>query len=195
MKKPVSRLAVIAGIEAVAAVALFVGAYKIMSNRFSPEKAAMDYWETKADREWSQAYDFCDFPNSDLLTKKMFVEANANNTEPLEYKSVNITDVKQLTGDAVSKLGDLASIFGAESDDYDDYMEDLEDELEDQDLKVYCVVYRKRRRQQISRIHNDDKNRKEKISFLGRMEGCRYRKLGQRCYIYNTGKCRITVEW
>lgn len=60
----------------------------------------MDYWETKADREWSQAYDFCDFPNSDLLTKKMFVEANANNTEPLEYKSVNITDVKQLTGDA-----------------------------------------------------------------------------------------------
>lgn len=141
MKKPVSRLAVIAGIEAVAAVALFVGAYKIMSNRFSPEKAAMDYWETKADREWSQAYDFCDFPNSDLLTKKMFVEANANNTEPLEYKSVNITDVKQLTGDAVSKLGDLASIFGAESDDYDDYMEDLEDELEDQDLKVYCVEY------------------------------------------------------
>lgn len=41
----------------------------------------------------------------------------------------------------VSKHGDLASIFGAESDDYDDYMEDLEDELEDQDLKVYCVEY------------------------------------------------------
>ena len=67
MKKPVSRLAVIAGIEAVAAVVLFAGAYKIMSNRFSPEKAAMDYWETKADREWSQTYDFCDFPNSQFM--------------------------------------------------------------------------------------------------------------------------------
>lgn len=93
----------------------------------------------------------------------------------MEYKSVNITDVKQLTGDAGKQAGSLASIFGAESDDYDDYMEDLEDELEDQDLKVYCVEYiEKGCRQQISRIHNDDKNRKEKISFLGRMEGCRY---------------------
>lgn len=76
-KKPVSKLAIFVAIEAIAAVALFAGAYKITSDRFSPEKVAMDYWEAKADRDWSQAYDYCNFPNSDLLIKKMYVQSKA----------------------------------------------------------------------------------------------------------------------
>lgn len=140
-KKPVSKLAIFVAIEAIAAVALFAGAYKITSDRFSPEKVAMDYWEAKADRDWSQAYDYCNFPNSDLLTKKMYVQSKADQIEPLEYQSVTIKDVRQLTSEAVNQLGNLASMLDADGDDYDDYLDDLEDELEDDDLKVYRVEY------------------------------------------------------
>lgn len=136
-KKPVSKLAIVTGVEVVAAVALIAGTWKILNDRFSPETVAMDYWKATADCAWSEAYDYCDFPDSNLLTKKMYVEAKANSTEPLTYKSVTIRDVNQLTNDVVNQLGKITSVFGVDGDDYDDYAESLKDD----DLKAYSIEY------------------------------------------------------
>lgn len=112
-RKPVSKAVIIAGIEVILAAGLLFGIYKVLSDKFSPETVAMNYWEATMAHEWGEAYEYCDFPDSDLLTKQMYVNANVRNDEIVKYKSVHITDaIDQVR----NQLGDFASIFGKNGD-------------------------------------------------------------------------------
>lgn len=121
--KAILKLIGTISVELVVLVLLIFGAYKILDNRFSPKTIATDYWKATADCEWSEAYDYCDFPESTFLTKELYVAANADNTEPIHYKSLTIKSSNQM--------------------DYEDYNEYLYN-LKDQDQKTYYVQYRKR---------------------------------------------------
>lgn len=52
----------------------------------------MEYWKAATAHDWAAAYDYCEFPDSDFLTRQMYVNANAaRNQEPvLQYKSARV---------------------------------------------------------------------------------------------------------
>lgn len=108
-RKPVSKALIIAGAEVILAVGLLFVVYKVLSDKFSPETVAMNYWEATMAHQWGEAYEYCDFPDSDLLTKQMYVNVNAHNDEIVKYKSVHITDT---VDQAMNQLEDLGSVFG-----------------------------------------------------------------------------------
>ena len=132
-KKPISKLVYVVAGEAVAAIALLAGTFAILSNRFSPDTVAENYWTAVAERDWSQAYEYCEFPENQLLSKEMYVTVNADNTEPLNYKSLKIRDSKEVAEDA---LNDFSSLFGVDTDAYGDYADETES-----DVKSYTVEY------------------------------------------------------
>ena len=83
--------------------------------------------------EWGKAYDYCSFPDSDLLSRQMYVNANANNDEIIDYESVKVIDTVQQAQD---ELSDLNSLLG-------DYVSDETDEtLNNDDMKYYVIEYR-----------------------------------------------------
>lgn len=91
-RKPIpigALLAVI--IEGVLAVALVIGIIFVLNSKFSPESVALNYWKAVTAHQWGEAYDYCEFPESDFLTKQMYVNVNsARDEEPiLQYKSVS----------------------------------------------------------------------------------------------------------
>lgn len=81
--------------EAAAAILLIAGIVWINGKRFSPEKVAEDYWKAVMDCEWGKAYDFCSFPDSDLLTRQMYVNVNEGNDEKTDYESVRVIRASQ----------------------------------------------------------------------------------------------------
>lgn len=113
-RKPIPKTAFVIAAEVVIAVGLIAGIVKVMGDKFSPETVAMSYWEATAAHEWSAAYDYCEFPDSELLTKQMYVNANADNTEILSYKSARLVDMQEAAADAASavtdQLGELGSL-------------------------------------------------------------------------------------
>lgn len=112
--KPIPKAAFVIAAEVVVAAGLIVGITKVMGDKYSPETVAMSYWKASAAHEWSAAYDYCEFPSSELLTKQMYVDANANNTEVLSYKSARVVDLQETASEAASmvtdQLGDLGSL-------------------------------------------------------------------------------------
>ena len=170
--KAILKLIGTISVELVVLVLLIFGAYKILDNRFSPKTIATDYWKATADCEWSEAYDYCDFPESTFLTKELYVAANADNTEPIHYKSLTIKSSNQM--------------------DYEDYNEYLYN-LKDQDQKTYYVQYRKRGADN-RRIYYADKNREKEISVLERVESCTYQQLGRKSLLYHSCGCFLISE-
>lgn len=141
-RKPVSKTAIGIVIEVIAAIALIIGIGKVLSDKFSPEKVAMDYWKAAAACEWASAYEYCDFPDSELLTKQMYINANSNNTEPIPYKSVHITDAGTAAGKMLDQyadgLNELGSLFGV---DVNDTVEQAKKQLNATDARNYVVEY------------------------------------------------------
>lgn len=131
-KKPVPKLLIAVIAEAVAAVALIIGLVMVTGDRFSPETVALNYWEASMNHEWGKAYDYCSFPDSDLLSRQMYVNANANNDEVLDYTSVKVTDAAE---EAKESMGDLSSLLGS------DASEEMDD-LNSDDTKYYVIEYR-----------------------------------------------------
>lgn len=115
-RRPIPKMAIVIAVEVVAAVGLIAGIAKVMGDKYSPETVAMSYWEATAACEWAEAYDYCEFPESDLLTKQMYVNANADNTEALSYKSARAVDLQEAASQAASaaadQLGELSGLLG-----------------------------------------------------------------------------------
>lgn len=141
-KKPLPKLMFVVIAEAVLAVALIAGLFMVTRSRFSPETVARNYWEATMNHEWGKAYEYCSFPDSDLLSKQMYVNANADNDEVVDYESVKIIDtVQQAQDEMQDQLDSLGSLLG----DYDDYVSDAADEMQSQnndDVKYYAIEYR-----------------------------------------------------
>ena len=132
-RKLLPKLMFVVIAEAVAAIALIIGLVMVMGKRFSPETVALNYWEASMNHEWGKAYDYCSFPDSDLLSRQMYVNANANNDEIIDYESVKVIDTVQQAQD---ELSDLNSLLG-------DYVSDETDEtLNNDDMKYYVIEYR-----------------------------------------------------
>ena len=75
-------------------------------------------------------------------------------------------------------------------------MEDLEDELEDQDLKVYCVEYIEKGADSKSAEYiTMTKTGKKKYLFWDEWKVADTESWVSDVIVYNTGKCHITVEW
>lgn len=139
-RKPLPKLMFVVIAEAVAAVALIVGLVMVTRSRFSPETVARNYWEATMNHEWGKAYEYCSFPDSDLLSKQMYVNANAGNDEIVDYESVKVIDtVQQAQDEMQDQLDGLGSLLG----DYGDYVSDAADEAQGSgDIKQYAVEYR-----------------------------------------------------
>ncbi len=91
--KPLSMLLIAVILEVIFAAGLILGIYKVIDSRVSPESVAMAYWKAEMNHDWGKAYDCCDFPESDLLTKQMYVNVKANDDETVKYSSVHISEV------------------------------------------------------------------------------------------------------
>lgn len=91
-KKPVPKALIAVIFECLLAAGLIVGIVLTLNNKFSPESVALKYWEAVMAHEWGQAYDYCEFPDNDLLTKQMYVNVSTagNSKTPLQYKSVRV---------------------------------------------------------------------------------------------------------
>lgn len=91
-KKPVPKALIAVVFECLLAIGLIVGIVLTLNNKFSPESVALKYWKAVMAHEWGQAYDCCEFPDNDLLTKQMYVNVSAadNSGAPLQYKSVRV---------------------------------------------------------------------------------------------------------
>ena len=90
-KKKISIAALLAVIfESVLALGLVIGIFFVLNSKFSPESVALNYWKAVTAHQWGEAYDYCEFPDSEFLTKQMYVNVNsARDEEPiLQYKSV-----------------------------------------------------------------------------------------------------------
>ena len=131
-KKPFPKLLIAVIAEAVIAIGLIVGLVKVIGDRFSPETTARNYWEAAMNHEWGKAYDYCSFPDSDLLTRQMYVNANANNTETVDYDSVKVVDASE---EARESMDDLSSLLGSEESDQTE-------NIDSGDVKVYTIEYR-----------------------------------------------------
>ena len=131
-KKPVPKLLIAVIAEAVIAVGLIVGLVKVTGDRFSPETTALNYWKAAMNHEWGKAYDYCSFPDSDLLSKQMYVNANANNTEIDDYESVRITEASEEEKEYMDNLSSL-------SDSGDS---DQRSKKKNNDVKIYAIEYR-----------------------------------------------------
>ncbi len=112
-RKPIPKTAFVIGAEVIAAVALVIGSAKIMEKKCSPETAALEFWKAAAEADWSTAYDYCEFPDSEMLTKQMFVNAHASDTDTIDYKSVEVTDAASVAADQLDSIG---SLFGFDTD-------------------------------------------------------------------------------
>lgn len=131
-RKPVPKLLIAVIVEAVAAIGLIIGLVKVTGDRFSPETAALNYWEASMKHEWGKAYDYCNFPDSELLSKQMYVNANANNDDVLNYESVKVHDMAEEAG---KNLDDLSSMLGYDASDE-------VKKLKSDDTKYYMIEYR-----------------------------------------------------
>lgn len=130
-RKPLNKKVLIAVGEGVLAVGLLVGAFQIMGNKFSAEAVAENYWEAVSNCDWGSVYDYCEFPESELLTAQNFVNIHADDTEVLKYKSVKFMDA----GTKMSQmLNDYRDLFGSSS-------RENEADLEEMDQKLYYVEY------------------------------------------------------
>ncbi len=118
-RKPLSKMVWVIAAEAVAAAALIFGSYKIISSKFSPETVALNYWKAAAECNWEEAYEYCEFPDSEFLTKEMYLDAHASDTEKIDYKSAEVTDIASAASGYLDEysdsLGSIASLFGVDT--------------------------------------------------------------------------------
>lgn len=131
-RKPLPKLMFVVIAEAVAAAALIAGIFMVAKNRFSPETVARNYWEAVMDHEWGKAYDYCSFPDSELLSRQMYVNANAYNDEIADYESVRVIDSM---AEAQSQLDSMSSWLG-------DYAEEAQEMTGGDSMKNYTIEYR-----------------------------------------------------
>ena len=135
-RRPIPKAAVVIAAEVIAAVGLIVGIAKVMGDRYSPETVAMSYWKATAACQWAAAYDYCEFPESELLTKQMYVNANANNTEPVSYKSARAVDLQESVSAAADQLGELSGFLGDMAEAAGEAQESISE-----DVKNYTIEY------------------------------------------------------
>ncbi len=119
-RKPISKAVIVIAIEAVAAAGLIAAGAKIMGDRCSANTAALEYWKATAECDWGTAYEYCEFPDSEMLTKQMFVNAHAGDTEKINYKTAEVVDVKSVVSGYADQYSDelnsLGALFGVDSD-------------------------------------------------------------------------------
>lgn len=118
-RKPLSKLAKIVIAESVLAVALIGGTVTLAKSKTDPKNVAESYWKAMMNQDWSLAYEYCDFPESEMLTKQMFVDAKAGDTKKIQYNSYTIKEKVQETNfnnrkDEKEKEAELQKIFEVE---------------------------------------------------------------------------------
>lgn len=92
-RKPVSKISIVMIIEWIIAIGLIAGIFIIIGEKCSPETVAMKHWEAVAAGEWADVYETCDFPENEFLTKQMYLNANANSTDIISYKTADLIDL------------------------------------------------------------------------------------------------------
>ncbi|MBS6194389.1 MAG: zinc-ribbon domain-containing protein [Clostridiales bacterium] len=141
-RKPVSKAMIAVIIEAVVAVGLIAGICTVLGKKCSPETVVEEYWKATAACKWADAYEYCDFPDSELLTSQMYINANSSNTEPIQYKSMRVVDESAAAEEAMKQMSDgideLGSIFGM---DTDEVMDQAKKELGATDARNFAVEY------------------------------------------------------
>lgn len=135
-RKPISKGIWVIAAEILAAAVLVFGITQILADRFSPQTAAESYWKAVAENKWSEAYEYCEFPDSEMLTEQMYVNANAGNSETLSYKSYQIVDLSKSAEETIEQLGQLSSVLG----DLADASQELSGEHSD-NIREYAVEY------------------------------------------------------
>lgn len=130
-RKPVSKAALVIGAQVVLAAGLLVGSYSVMNKKMDPETIAMEYWEATVDHNWSEAYDYCDFPESEMLRKQMYVNAKTTDSDKLQIKSSAIRE--QRSAEDMISSSQLSKLLG----------EEQKDALSEaaSDMKYYVVEY------------------------------------------------------
>lgn len=94
-KKSMSKIAKIVLVEAIAVVVLLFGVSKIVGGKYTPETVATEYVEAMLAQDWSDVYEYSDFPKSEYLTKQMFVNAHDMGSEKITYRSMTARDVTE----------------------------------------------------------------------------------------------------
>ena len=140
VKKPMSKATIVLVIELLAAAGLVAGIVYGGGKKYSPEAEAMAYWEASMAHEWSEAYDRCIFPQNEMLTKQMYVNAHSNDAagEMTNYTSARVVDANAMVDAAAGQLGGLAELFGADTDELADR---VKSGLDDADVKNYVIEY------------------------------------------------------
>lgn len=111
-KKPIPKVLVAAIVELLVAIGIIAGIVNVLGKKFAPETVAKNYWEATVEHNWAEAYAYCQFPDNELLTAQMYVDANASNTEILQYNSMRVIDQSSMMQ---QQLGDLSELLGGSS--------------------------------------------------------------------------------
>lgn len=96
-RKPLSKLAKVVIAETVLAAALVGGLVSLAKSKTDPKNIAEAYWKAMMNQDWSLAYEYCDFPESEMLTKQMFVDAKAGDMEKKQYNSYTVKEQEKET--------------------------------------------------------------------------------------------------
>lgn len=72
------RIKLIIVLEAVLLIILLIFFWLVGSSVTGPKRTLERYWEAREKGNWNQVYEYCDIPESDCLTRQMFVDATRN---------------------------------------------------------------------------------------------------------------------
>ena len=59
-------------------IILLIFFWLVGSSVTGPKRTLERYWEAREKGNWNQVYEYCDIPESDCLTRQMFVDATRN---------------------------------------------------------------------------------------------------------------------
>lgn len=132
IKKRVSVAAIILVLQLFFTIGLVVGLIFVINNQNSPKNIAEAYWKATMEQKWAQAYEYCDFPSGEFMSKQMYINAMTTEEEPIEYNAYEIHDLSAQAEEMASTLrGSLG----------DDFSEDLSTATESSIQKTYYISY------------------------------------------------------
>ncbi len=105
-KKKMSGGAIAMIVELFLAVALVVSLVLVINNQTSPKKVAEEYWKATMELKWSQAYNYCDFPDGEFMSKQMYINAMSTGEEKVEYNAYEIYDLSEQAEEMVSAISE-----------------------------------------------------------------------------------------
>lgn len=92
-KKPV--LLIVLAVQMVITAALVAGLVLVIHNQNSPKKIAENYWKAAMEQQWGKAYEYCDFPDGEFMTRQMYINAMSTGEQPVEYNAYEILESEE----------------------------------------------------------------------------------------------------